>query len=142
MGYQYTIWSGGEFLYLLVPPYRDIGYFFWATKARLWGPPLVALCFAYLAGFAAKFMNEKSGERFFEPDEPRLFAYGTFFAGYPGVFFYVPLMLLAGFSGSLLYAFLGKGRLPLYYLWLPMAIFAIILENWVIPPEILEKFIL
>ncbi|MEK7076889.1 MAG: hypothetical protein AAB967_01520, partial [Patescibacteria group bacterium] len=108
--------------------------------SRYLAPPAIALLAAIIFGYAAWFLNKKFGERFFENEEPALFALGVFLAGYPGFLFYIPLVLVIGILLAIHYSLLKKGRTPFYYLWLPTAIFAILIKVFMIPPELLLQF--
>jgi len=126
---QYYAWKGNKFSVLFLPPYRDWSYFLSYVGFRIFSPILVSLFFALVFKFVCEFLNRRYEERFFEPEEGWLFAFGIFMAGYPGFLFYIPLMLVVGLFASLFYNFLGKGRAPLFYAWLPVAIFAILLKS-------------
>ncbi|MBI3589446.1 MAG: hypothetical protein HY093_03510 [Candidatus Liptonbacteria bacterium] len=128
---QYELWSGeGGFGKFLLPPYQSIYYFFSYVGVRFFGPWILAFFAAILVSRLAKFLNRRFEERFFEPEEIELIALGTFLAGYPGFFFYLALILTVGVLFSAFYLLLSKGRLPLYYFWIPLAIFAIIMKIW------------
>ena len=137
---QYRMWAAGEPGKFLLPPYRSIGYFFSYVGHRIFGQWLLSFLAGALGGYAAYRLNRRYGLRFFEDEEPWLFAMGILLAGYPGFLFYIPLVFLVGVLLTLAYTILRKGRAPLYWLWLPLAIFAILITNWYVPKEILVKF--
>ena len=112
-----------------LPPFRKWSYFVRYVGFRFFAPIIAAFFSAIIIKFACEFLNKRYEERFFEPEEGWLFAIGIFLSGYPGFLFYIPLMLIFSLFGSVIYHFLGKGRSPLFYAWLPVAIFAILLES-------------
>lgn len=138
---QYQAWaSSGSFGKFLLPPYQKI-YFFYYVGWRIFTPWLVALAAAIIISQLAGFLNKRFGEKFLEPEEIKLLALGIFLTGWPGLLFFIAVALFSGLLWSITYHFLGKGRAPLFYLWLPAAIFAILIES-MLPSEILNVFIL
>ncbi len=91
---------------------------------------LVSLIFAIIILCLAEYFNKKKGEIFMEREEYHLSALGIFLVGYPGLLFYIPMVLISGVIGSLI--FIKKGeRLPLYHFWIPVALVIIlIIEFW------------
>ncbi len=134
---QYETWKGSYFL----PPYRSWSYFIFYVGSRVFVPLIVALLFAFILKFVCEFMNRRYHERFFEQEEGWLLALGVFLTGYPGLLVYIPLMLFAAFLLSVIYHFMKKGRTPLFYAWLPVAIFAILLES-LIPQSALNFLVI
>ncbi|MEK7181270.1 MAG: hypothetical protein AAB738_02995 [Patescibacteria group bacterium] len=131
---QYDLWkNGGGFLKFMLPPYQSISYFLSYVGVRFFGPWILAFLMSLLVSRAAKYLNRCFGERFFENEEIELIALGVFLTGYPGFFIYLGLILVLGVLFSLVYQILAKGRLPLYYFWMSMAVFAIIIKDWLIP---------
>lgn len=139
---QYAVWRAGPATQFLLPPYQPIAYFISYVGTRVFAPWLLALLASILLSRLLAALNKRYGERFFESEETPLFGAAVFFVGYPGFLFYIPLMLLAGVALSLFYTARGLGRTPLYYLWIPVAIFAILLIRFVVPVGILNGFIL
>ena len=138
---QYAGWKAHPLSRFLLPPYRPLLYFFSYVGWRVFAPWLFAFCAAVVAARIADYANRRCGGRFFEPGETRLFGFGVFMTGYPGFLLYVVCMLAAGFLLSFLYILRKKGRAPFFSLWLPVAIFAILLKN-ALPPSLLNIFIL
>lgn len=134
---QYAFWHTLQFQKYFLPPYRSISYFLGFAFSRIIGPWVIAFFAALVFGYAAYALNKRYGERFFEKEEPMLFGLAVFLTGYPGFLFYVPLFLL---GGALLSIFHRGTRTPFYYLWLPLAIFAILIQNWLIPEPFLKLF--
>ncbi len=125
----YKSWKTNPLSVLLLPPHRDWSYFVYYAGSRIFAPFIVALVFALIFKFVSEFLNRRFNERFLETEESWLFALGIFGTGYPGFIFYAPLMLVTGLLLSFFYAAAGKGRAPFFYLWLPVAIFAILLKS-------------
>ncbi len=143
---------GFEF-YLVVLQYIDLSkdifgrllsqnsaYLFSYVLPRLVYPSVIALLAAILFWRCAKFLNARSGGRFFEKEELSIFGLAIFLTGYPAFFIYF-IALIAVFlifnSALSLYHILAKKtsvknlpRFSLYFFWLPAAIFAIIIKSW------------
>jgi len=137
---QYALWASNPASKYLLPPYQSILYLYGYVGTRLWGPWLIALFFASLVPFVSRIANKRLGERFFEPEEPYLIALGIFLSGYPGFLLYIPIVFILGLLLTTYYSLLAKGRAPLYFLWMPAAILAILITHFLIPPEILVQF--
>ncbi len=133
---QYQAWSLNEVSKFFLPPHQSIGYFIFYVGARFFSPYLISLTAAFLFIFAAKKYNKKYEERFFYPEEYYLGAISFFLSGYPGVLFYIILILSAAIILSLLVLIVSRWslegeRLSLYYFWAPIAIFIILMtEFW------------
>lgn len=138
---QYYAWKMDRVSVFLLPPYRDLSYFLEYVSLRIFSPIVVAFLASFVFKAAVELANKKLGERFFEKGEGWFLALGIFLSGYPGFLFYIPLLLLSASVLSIFYILLKKGRAPLLYLWLPAAIFAILLKNQ-LPPSFLNIFII
>ncbi len=115
----------------LIASGQSLDWFFGYVRLHFWDQYLFSLIAALLFYLAAKYFNDKKGERFFEREEVWLGMLGIFLVGYPGLFFYIALMLLL--PALLSVAFLQKNeRLPLYYFWLPTAVFVILIVHFVL----------
>ncbi len=138
---QYKVWAESPFFgkYLL-PPYQSGFYFIGYVGALFWAQWIFALAAAIFIPLLAYYLNRRAGERFFEPEELPLFALGIFLTGYPGFLVYLVVLMVTGVLLSLYYVIRGLGRAPLYYLWLPAALFAMIMKIWVISPAMLAQF--
>lgn len=134
---QHALWSAHPLGKFFLPPHRSIDYFWDYVLSRIIGPWAIALFAACVAGYIAYALNKRFHGRFFEKEEPFLFALAVFLTGYPGFFFYIALMLVGGIFFSMLRK---MGRAPFYYLWLPLAISAILIQNWLIPEPFLNLF--
>jgi len=130
---QYQFWSQNEVSQYLLPPHQSINYFIFYVLARFFAPYLISLAVAVLFLFSAKALNKKYDERFFEPEEPYFGALAIFLSAHPGWLFYVVFIisayLLIHFY-SLLITHYSLQRISLYYLWIPTAIFVIIIQRW------------
>lgn len=138
--YQYRTWSSDPLAQYFLPPYKSITYFISYSGTRHAANPLIAVATAILFGSLAMRLNLKFQERFFEEEEPRLFALGILLSGYPGLLFYILFMFIAGVAFTLWYAITKRGRAPFYFLWLPMAIFAILITNFTLSHRTLALF--
>lgn len=137
---QYAAWAAGPPGKYLLPPYQGWWYFYTYAGKRLAGPWLIALLAAILLPRIAERLNKKYDERFFEPEETRFFALGILFTGYPGFFFYILSIFLYEFFYTLYLRFAApERRAPLYYAWLPLAVFAILVTHW-LPREFIALF--
>jgi len=137
----YEAWQGNSLMRFVLPPYNsDWNYYISKVAVDIFGPWVIALVVGVAFGLFAHYMNARSGERFFEKEEIPILALGIFLTGYPGFLFYIFFVLFAAIFQSLYYTARGKGRAPLYYFWLPLAILAIIIKNWLLPQDFLSQF--
>ncbi len=120
---QYFFWKENPVSQFLLPPYQSIRYFLSYSFFNFFFQPIFSLTAAIAGFFTAKILNQKFGERFFEPVEYYLFALGLLLAGHPGWIYYLLAMLAAGIAGS----FLIKGRFSFYYFWLPSVALVILI---------------
>jgi len=130
---QYQFWSQNEISKHLLPPYQSINYFIFYVATRFFVPYLISLVVAILFFFAAQFLNKKYEERFFYPEEYYLGALAIFLMGHPGWLFYLIFLIfiyLLIHLYSLLITHYSLQRVPLYYLWIPTAIFVILISKW------------
>ena len=130
---QFQAWSQNEVSKFLLPPYQSINYFILYALARFFAPYLISLAAALLFLLSAKTINKKYQERFFYPEEPYFGALAIFLIGHPGWLIYVVFIVLAFLLihlYSLLITHYSLQRISLYHLWLPVAIFVIIISKW------------
>lgn len=137
---QYATWAEGGTARYLLPPYQGWDYFLFYVGSRLWAPWITAFLASLVVPRAARAMNRRYGERFFYEEEFGLMRLGTFLTGWPGFLLYIPLVLFLGVVLSALYGFLGKGRAPLLYVWMPCAISVILIVQFVIPRDVVVFF--
>ena len=123
---QFLLWQKSSPASYLIPPYQDISYFLNYSFYVFFAKPIIALLAALIFLGLAKFFNKKFQERFFEPEEPYFGAIAMFLIGYPGLIFYLIIVLMSGLAGTLI----TRRRFSAYYLWLPVAIFVIMIQKW------------
>ena len=123
---QFLLWQKSSPASYLIPPYQDISYFLNYSFYVFFAKPIIALLAALIFLGLAKFFNKKFQERFFEPEEPYFGALAMFLIGYPGLIFYLIIVLASGLAGALI----TRRRFSAYYLWFPVAIFVIMIQKW------------
>jgi hypothetical protein len=136
----YSSWLTSPINKFLLPPYTSFSYFARYVGTRLFAPFVVSLGAALLGGYIVSLLNRRYEERFFEKEEPYFFALCILCAGYPTFLFFIILFFLVGLIWSAVYQVSGKGRAPLYYLWFPTAILAILIVRFYLPVDILASF--
>ena len=130
---QYYIWENNDLSKFFLPPHRNFDYFVFYVRSRFFNPYLLSLFFGFLFLYAAKILNKKYSERFFEPVEPYLLGGLIFLLGHPLWFFYLIIVLTMNFLLSTFYFLFSKKkdyRFSFYYMWLPSAIFTILISRW------------
>lgn len=128
---QYLVWKSNDLSKLFLPPYQNWDYFVFYARTRFFNPYFLSLFIGLVFLWAAKIFNKKYQERFFEPIEPYLLATSIFLIGHPGWIFYLIILLIISLISSLVISYwsLSQRRLPLYYLWLPVAISTILISK-------------
>lgn len=126
---QHQIWEGYSLTRLFLPPYQDYGYFIFYIFFRFFLPYLISFAVAGLFYWLMVLANKKSDCRFFEKEEPALAFLAVFLVGHPGWIVYFVCIILIYFIWHLVGKLRGEKniRLPLYYLWLAMAVFVILI---------------
>lgn len=133
---QYLAWkAAGPPLSYLVPPYRSILYVAWYHYIRFG----MYYSFSIAAGIffliAASAYNRAFTGRFFEFEEPYLGALAIVLLGNPAWnylwLYYLVALFAAAFLGLVAADVVKKEnfRLPLYHLWMPLAIVGIIMAT-------------
>lgn len=130
---QYEVWQTSPVTKYVLPPYQSIGYFLSYVGVRFLSPWILAFLAALLVSRLAKKLNKRFEERFFEKEEIELMTLGIFLVGYPGFLFYLFFILGFGSVASVIYTLFSRGRMPFYYFWMPLAIFAIITVKGILP---------
>lgn len=131
---QYLAWKGaGPPVSFLVPPYQSIlyvaGYYF--TRFGMYYAFSLAAALFFLVGGAL--YNRAFGGRFFEPEEPHLAALALVLLGNPAWNYLWIYYFGAVFAAALVALVIADAtrnediRLPLYYVWMPLAIAGILL---------------
>lgn len=139
---QYHSWRQNELGRFFLPPYQSIGYFFSYVFFRFLAPPIIAFFTALAIGKIAEFINHRFNQRFFEKEEYLLATLGTFLVGYPIFLLYFLLIFFFALLLSIFYSLKYSSRAPLFYLWLPTAILAIIIKIYFIPSSFFNFFAL
>ncbi|MBI5306016.1 hypothetical protein HZB04_00260 [Candidatus Wolfebacteria bacterium] len=136
---QYVFWESAAPSKYLLPPYVGINYFIQYVGFKIFGPYLVSLASALIILFLMKSLNKKYEEKFFYSEEPYSAALAMFLSGWPGALFYfiglILIYLISHFFISIYYKLflkinLSEVRVSLRLWWIPTAIIAIILSNW------------
>ncbi|MDP1706623.1 MAG: hypothetical protein Q8L36_02275 [bacterium] len=130
---QYFIWFyAGPPASFLLPPYESLWYVFSYHLGRFGLMYGVSLFVGLIFLAAAIRFNRKHGDLFFEKEEPYLGALAIFLAGTPGELYYFGGLITTYFILHLGLRMVRRTkeelRLPVYWLWLPLAILAIIIE--------------
>jgi len=129
---QYQLWLKNDISKYLLPPYSGIDYFVFYTFNKFFAPYLMSLIAAVLFLFSAKIINKKYEERFFYPEGYYLGALGIFLSSHPGWLFYLFFLIFVYLLIHLYSLFIIHNsfyRISLYWLWIPTAIFVIIMNN-------------
>ena len=135
--YRLLVNDAGFGRYFL-PPYTPIIYFLFDRGfKRIYGGYVISLLVAGFWFLAMRILNRRYENCFFYEEESYLAATSIFMCGYPGLLFYLPIFLLT-YSGFLSFAsirsYLKKEtilpRLSFRYLWVPTALFVILIISW------------
>jgi hypothetical protein len=130
---QFQIWSEGEVSKFFLPPHQGISYFIFYVTVRFFVPYLISLAVALIFLFSAKILNRRYRKRFFYPPEPYFGGLAIFLMGHPGWLFYLVFLIFVYLLIHIRSLFIVHSplfRISLYYLWLPVAIFVIIISKW------------
>lgn len=155
---QFQLWRNNQLAKYFLPPYRSINYFLEYTFFRHWSHFLAALIFSLIILFLAKYFNNRRGGRYFYDEEPYFLAIAILAVGYPGWLVYFTLMLLVPtmwsaiimgwrrlkklFELGIVNKELGDVRTSYYYLWLPLAVGAILINMWLVTFSFWSKLII
>lgn len=142
---QYLLWrdSSGIAKYF-VPPHRSIIYVIGYHFIRFAMYYMISLLIALIFLFAAKHYNKKFQNRFFEQEEPYLGALVILVLGnrewhYAWILYLILLLVFSALGSAIFCNWLKKmERFPLCWLWLPTAVFAILIGRWL--PVIISNF--
>jgi len=121
--------------FLLPPHQSNYSYFLFYVLTRIFAPYLISLSFALMLLYLLPFINRRSGDKFFETEEPYLAALSIFLVGHPGWLIYLITLILTYLGWHLWNNLRGKGgvRLPLYSLWVAVGILVLIVDNcWLV----------
>lgn len=129
---QYLLWEGNDLGKLLLPPHQSWDYFILFSRSRFFNQYIISLIFGIIFLVSAGYLNKKFGGKFLEPLEPYLLGTALFLSGHPGWLFYLIFILLFGsvLSGWNFLRLQHEMRFSFYYLWLPGALFTILIIRW------------
>lgn len=137
---QYDAWRTDPVGQFLLPPHQRWTYFALYVTRRIFAPWAIAGAVGLFLAAAAARLNRRFDGRFFEDEEPFLFGLAVFLVGYPAFLFYLALMLSLGTLFALVFRLVGKARAPLYYLWIPVAVFAILITRFAVSRSLIAHF--
>ncbi|HOV88526.1 MAG TPA: hypothetical protein PLB74_00460 [Candidatus Paceibacterota bacterium] len=131
---QYYVFKNSDIGPFLLPPHQQLNqFFFHYVDYRIIYPIIFPILVGLLFFFLTKIANRLSGERFFEKEESWMFFYGIMLVGHPLWVVYVFAIFIIGLILYLLQLIFKKinfgERLPLYYLWLPLALLIFLLQG-------------
>jgi hypothetical protein len=139
----YQLWLKNDFYRHLLPP--ESLYFYSFSWHNFIKPFFISLLIAFVFILISKFFNRKYNERFFDNEEYYVGALALFLTSYPGCFFYIFFLLIFYLIAHLVFFFFLRQkqaiRLSLYYFWIPVAIFVIIIKDWLSQTEIWRSLI-
>jgi len=128
---QYRLWLASDLTKYFLPPYQNLAYFFFYVFKRILVSYLVSFAAALIASFLLFWLNRYFGYRFFYSEEPFLAAASIFLVGFPAFLFYLPLTLLIILIASVFFSWRRHSdRFSFRYLWVPTALFVIIISDW------------
>ncbi len=127
---QYKSFSEGPLL-SVINIQSGFTWFLSYIRLHYWDEYIFSLIGALLFYLAGKYLNDAKDERFFEKEEIWLGMLGIFIVGYPAWFFYIALMLVVPALLSLVFL-KNNERLPLYYFWIPTALFVILIVHYLL----------
>lgn len=129
---QYRTWLGHPLSKFFLPPYQSWDYFLTYVGSKFFAPYAISLVLAIIFFAALGVANKKFGERFFEREEIALIAISIFLVGHPGWIFYMVLAIATYLGLQIFYTIKYRGlpRVSMYYLWVPLALFVIIVMQW------------
>lgn len=133
---QYLIFKNSDVSSFLLPPYQNLNQFFFQyISYRIIYPIIFPILIGLLFLFLTKIANRFSEERFFEKEEPWMIFYAIIFLGHPFWIVYIFLIFIIGlilYLVQLIFKKINFGqRLPLYYLWLPIALLIFLFQNFI-----------
>ncbi len=128
---QYRVWQGaGPPSSYLVPPHRSVWYVFSYHFFRFLLWYVVSAGIALFVFFSMRRLNARSGDQFFEREEPYLAALSIFLSGNPAwnyAWIYYFFILSAASALGIIFR---RGQcFSLYWLWIPCALGGIIVAN-------------
>lgn len=113
----------------------DIEYILiFRVGVRIFAPYLISLIAALLFMWVATWYNKKYGERFFEKGEIQLGGLSLLLVSHPGWILYFPFVIFVYLLSHIYYQLRNgsSARLPVYHLWVPTAIFVILISKYLL----------
>lgn len=131
----YSVWKTNPVTAAMLPPSTAIDYFLFYVFMWAFAPYVVSLAAALVFLSAFKISNKKSGEKYFETEEPWMAGTAIFLCGHPGWIVYMASLIAIYLLIHLFFRIKNRSkkedRLPLYHLWIPIAIVTILIcEFW------------
>ncbi|HOB89754.1 MAG TPA: hypothetical protein PKG74_00270 [Candidatus Colwellbacteria bacterium] len=130
----YSVWKTNPVTAAMLPPTSPINYFIFYVFVWAFAPYVLSLMAALVFFLAFRISNKKSGEKYFENEEPWFAATAIFLCSWPGwlvylvclILIYLLIHLFSKIKAKFLNQTPKSERIPLYYLWVPLAIFVIV----------------
>ena len=99
---------------------------------RIFAPYLISLALSFLFMWIATAYNKKYDERFFEKEEIQMGGLSLLLVGHPGWILYFPSVIFVYLLTHIYHQLIRKTdeRLPVYHLWVPIAIFVILISKY------------
>lgn len=131
---QYKSMAVDPFSKFFLPPYQSIRYFMFAVAwARVFAPYVISFLLSLIFLAVALGYNKEFDEKFFEKEEAYVGALSIFLSGHPQWIFYFIFLVFGYVLVQLYIRFVMRKleeRVPLYYLWVPVAIFVILISKY------------
>ena len=131
---QYRAMAADPFARLFLPPHQSLKYFVIAVAwARIFAPYVTSFLVSLIFLFVSERYNRKFGGKFFERDETYIGSLSIFLVGHPQWIFYLVSLIVLYVLVQLYVRFVNRKpeeRVPLYYLWVPTAIFVILISKY------------
>ena len=131
---QYVAMASDPFSKFFVPPYQNIKYFIFAVAGvRIFAPYVMSFLISLIFLVVSSRYNKKFDEKFFEKEEIYMGSFSIFLVGHPQWMFYIIFLLLVYVLVQLYIRLVTRKvyeRVPLYYLWVPTAIFVILISKY------------
>ena len=144
---QYFVFKNSDVGSFLLPPHQQLNqFFFHYIDYRIIYPILCPILIGLFLFFLTKIANRLSNERFFEKEEPWMFFYAIMLVGHPLWLVYIFAIFIIGlilYFLQLIFKKINFGeRLPLYYLWLPLALILFLFQGTYATLPIIGDFLI
>lgn len=127
---QYQLWLANGLTRYFLPPYQSPDYFLFYSFKNIFGSYVISLVVS-LAVFFLVFRFSSSRRELFYSEESYLAAVSFFLVGHPGWFLYLILLLFGHLIFSIAnWFFVHRPKTSFFYLWVPVALFVIIISKW------------